>query len=123
MKTVSVTFIPSVYNNKLYDFRCYDANVKPDDYAVVFSALNTEPSIVKVVVVHDIISLKATKDIVQLIDLATHREREAKEARRRELREKLNKLKRSQDEMEVFRYLAANNIEAAMFLKELEDLS
>lgn len=65
---------------------------------------------------------KATKWIVDKIDLAGHKAREADRARRATLIAKLEKMAKEQSELDRFAALVASVPEAAMLLQELKEI-
>lgn len=119
IKTVKVKFAES-YNNKSYDFLCDIDDIEIGDYVVTDSANGL--GVAKVQEINDGVSSKATKFIVQKIDMEKHNIRLEQQKRVATLRQKLEDRRKALQEMHVYQLLAKEDPEMALLLKEYEEV-
>lgn len=121
MQTLGVKF-DNGYGSKTYHY-LYDLNepVLVGDTVVV--SVSEELRLVKVVSVLDGVSEKATKYVVDRVDVSKYKARQEKERKRTVLRTQLESLLKNQEELLKYRMLASMNTQAAELLRELEELN
>ena len=119
IKTVKVKFAES-YNNKSYDFLCDIDDIEIGDYVVTDSANGL--SVAKVQEINDGVSSKATKFIVQKIDMEKHNIRLEQQKRVATLKKKLDERWKMLREIHVYQLLAKEDPEMALLLKEYNEV-
>lgn len=114
--------------NNTHDVRLYDyyvaneLDVEKGDHVIVETPLEGY----QVVKVEDVVNsetVKATKWIVDKVDLTAYNARIEREKQRKEIAGVLEKKLKAQSEIERFNALAASDPEAAELLKKLKDLT
>lgn len=117
-KFVNVTFDTN-NSGKLYAFRNDIEDLAIGDKVVVDTQYGFGIATVKEL--HEHLSL-GTKFIVQKIDTDAHKKRLAKVERLAELKAKMEARRKEVEELEVFRFIAKEDMNMAILLAELEGL-
>ena len=124
IKTVRVVFMSGNANNgyvqKQYEYLT-TLDVKAGDVAIVDSP-NDGYVTVRVKSVQDGEIGKISKFIVQLVDDTEYKNTLAKHLARKEIIKQLEAKKKQVEEMQVWKWLADNDSEAAELLKKLKDI-
>lgn len=120
IKTVSVTFISGGYGGvqKQYDYLT-EFDVKSGDVAVVNSPQDGLVT-VKVKTVVEGANGKATKFLVDVVDINAANGQAERHQKRAEIIKRLESKKKQVEEMAVWKWLAENDSEAATLLEELK---
>ncbi len=125
LKTLSVTFSTGNYsyqNSKSYDYMVKaDLDVKVGDQVLVYTN-DGRYAVAKVNRIADGVSNKATKTIVAVLNARVAKAYETREQEVKAVKNKLDRLEElltKEAEFNKYRYLAANNAEAAQLLREL----
>lgn len=125
LKTLSVTFSTGNYsyqNSKSYDYMVKsDLSVSVGDQVLVYTN-DGRFAVAKVNRISDGVSNKATKTIVAVLNDRVVKTYETRENEVKSVRAKLDRLEEllaKEAEVNKYRYLAANNVEAAQLLRDL----
>jgi hypothetical protein len=125
LKTLSVTFSTGNYsyqNSKSYDYMVKsDLGVSVGDQVLVYTN-DGRYAVAKVNRIADGVSSKATKTIVAVLNDRVAKAYETREQDVKAVRNKLDRLEEllsKEAEVNKYRFLAANNAEAAQLLRDL----
>lgn len=119
MFIVAVDF-NSAFSNKLYHFKCDIEGIDVGDKVVVDTANGLAVAEVAKVITEG--SNKATKWVVDKIDMSAHEARLEKQKKLEELKEKMEQRRKEIQEFEIYRILAKEDEEMAELVKNLDDL-
>lgn len=124
VKTVSVKFkagnAGGGYGVKQYEYLT-EYDVKKGDVAIVESPSDGLVT-VDIVSVTEGAAGKATKYLVQIVDTSDYVAAAARRAKRADIVRQLDIKKRQVEELQVYKWLADNDSEAAALLKQLQTL-
>ena len=108
---------PNSYNNQEYDFFCY-IDVKVGDTVVVDTVNGLQIATVSSLNGGD----KATKEVVDVVDLDAFNERKKKAAQIKALKSKMNKRVKELQDIALYELMAEKDPEIKEFLDELKKL-
>ena len=114
VKTVSVKFING-YTSSVYDFRT-NLNLKEGDIVVCDTSRGYQ--VAQVLVVNEVASRKATKWVVDIVDVDKHKARLAAEAEAKKIKAEIDKRIKKFQETELIKMMAASDYQIALLMKE-----
>lgn len=116
-KKIAVVEFESGY--KSYEFKTDIEDLHVGDYVVVDTSSGI--NVARVVEIKDY-SNKATKWVIQKLDMTKHQERLEKEKKLKEIQAKMEARRKQLQELEIYRLLAKEDAEMAKLLEEYTSL-